>query len=67
MLLCLKQGRIHKAPKGMESVISDLSRGTSNHNKMKLEEQQSSYHLRSVVHVIQYLVMVITEQLLYHS
>lgn len=51
----------------MESVISDLSRGTSNHDKMKLEEQQSSYHLRSVVHVIQYLVMVITEQLLYHS
>lgn len=47
----------------MESIISDLSRGTSNHDKMKLEEQQSSYHLRSVVHVIQYLVMVITEQL----
>lgn len=51
----------------MESVVSDLSRGTSNHGKMELEERQSSYHLRSVVHVIQLLVMSITEQLLYHS
>lgn len=66
-LLCLKRGRLHKAPKGTESVFSDLSRGTSNHGKMKLEERQSSYHLRSVVNVIQHLVMSITQQLLYHS
>lgn len=66
-LLYLKRGRLHKAPKGMEPVVSDLSRGTSNHHKMKLEERQSSYYLLSVVCAIQHPVISITEQLLYHS